>query len=377
MMGEVAFPAIHPVAPPPVDAVAVQRAAELLGKAERPLIVVGSGALDASAEVRAVAELLSAPVSSFRRGRGVMPCSHPLAVSFTEGHRFWQHADAVLAVGTRLYWQQSGWGVDAGLPVVRIDIDPAEPARFRHPTCSLVGDAATVLRALAAALPAHNHPRDRTAEIAAVRAWFDGRIARLGPQLGFLRAIRAALPADGILVEDVTQIGFAGRLAFPVEAPRLYLSGGYQDNLGWGFGIALGAQAAMPGRRVVLAAGDGGFLYQAQEFATAMHHRLPVVAVVFDDGAFGNVRRIQKEQYGNRLIASDLTNPDFVKFAESFGAGAYRALTPDALEAALHDAFAAGKPALVHVPVGEMPSPWDMILMPRVRGEPSPRPNMP
>ncbi len=376
-VGEVAFPPPSRSAPPPVDAAAVARAAELLGRAERPLIVVGSGAQDAAAEVRTVAEALSAPVVSFRRGRGVMPSSHPLAASFTEGHRYWQTADAVLAVGTRLYWPQSGWGVDAALPIVRLDIDPVEPARFRHPAQALVGDAATLLRALAAALPPHNRARDRAAEIAAVRDWFAGRIGRLQPQLGFLGAIRAALPADGVLVEDVTQIGFAGRLAFPVEQPRLYLSGGYQDNLGWGFGVALGAQAALPGRRVVLAAGDGGFMYQAQEFATAMRHNLPVVAVVFDDGAFGNVRRIQKEQYGNRLIASDLTNPDFVKFAESFGAGAYRATSPAALEAALHAAFAAGKPALVHVPVGEMPSPWDMILLPRVRGEPSPRPNLP
>ncbi len=376
-VAEVAFPPIVPAPLPPADMVAVQRAAKLLGEAERPLIVIGSGVLDAAPELRAVAELLQAPVTSFRRGRGVLPTSHPLAASFTEGHRHWQTADAVLAVGTRLYWQQSGWGVDATLPVVRIDIDPAEPARFRHPEHALIGDAAVLLRALLTELPPHNRPRDRAAEIAEVRSWFEGRIARLGPQMGFLSAIRAALPVDGIFVEDVTQLGFAGRLAFPVEAPRLYLSGGYQDNLGWGFGVALGAQAALPDRRVVLVAGDGGFMYQAQEFATAMRHGLPVVAVVFDDGAFGNVRRIQKEQYGNRLIASDLTNPDFVKFAESFGAGAYRATTPEALEQALRDAFAAGKPALVHVPVGEMPSPWDMILLPRVRGEPSPRPNMP
>jgi len=376
-VAEVAFDPIVPPAPPPVDAQAVARAAALLGRAERPVIVVGSGAQDAAAELRAVAEALQAPVISFRRGRGILPTAHPLAVSFTEGHRHWQTADAVLAVGTRLYWPQSAWGVDASLPVVRLDIDPAEPARFRHPAIALVGDAAPVLRALHAALPPHNHPRDRAAEIAAARAWFDERIARLEPQLGFLRAIRAALPADGIFVEDVTQIGFAGRLAFPVAAPRLYLSGGYQDNLGWGFGVALGAQAALPDRCVLLAAGDGGFLYQAQEFATAMRHGLPVVAVVFDDGAFGNVRRIQKEHYGNRLIASDLTNPDFVKFAESFGAGAYRATTPEALEDALRTAFAARKPALVHVPVGEMPSPWDLILLPRVRGEPSPRPNLP
>jgi acetolactate synthase-1/2/3 large subunit len=186
--------------------------------------------------------------------------------------------------------------------------------------------------------------------------------------MSFLHAIRAALPADGIYVEEVTQVGFASRLAFPVTTPRTFLSPGYQDTLGWGYGTALGAQAAAPGRKVVLATGDGGFGYQAAELATAMHHRLPVVVVVFDDGAFGNVRRIQKEGYGNRLIACDLTNPDFVKFAESFGMAAFRAETPDRLEVALRDAFNLNAPALVHVKVGELPSAWDMILLPRVRG---------
>jgi acetolactate synthase I/II/III large subunit len=201
-----------------------------------------------------------------------------------------------------------------------------------------------------------------------VRAAFADRLARQEPVMGFLRAIRAALPDDGIYVEEVTQVGFGSRLAFPVAAPRTFLSPGYQDTLGWGYGTALGAQAASPGRKVVLATGDGGFMYQAAELATAMHHNLPVVVVVFDDGAFGNVRRIQEQQYGNRLIACDLTNPDFVKFAESFGMAAFRATTPDALETALRQAFALNAPALVHVPIGAMPSPWDMILLPRVRG---------
>ena len=161
-----------------------------------------------------------------------------------------------------------------------------------------------------------------------MRAAFAERLARQEPPMGFLRAIRAALPDDGIYVEEVTQVGFASRLAFPVHAPRTFLSPGYQDTLGWGYGTALGAQAAAPGRKVVLATGDGGFMFQAAELATAMRHRLPVVVVVFDDGAFGNVRRIQEQQYGNRLIACDLTNPDFVKFAESFGMAAFRATTP-------------------------------------------------
>jgi acetolactate synthase-1/2/3 large subunit len=116
--------------------------------------------------------------------------------------------------------------------------------------------------------------------------------------------------------------------------------------------------------------GDGGFLFTATEMATAMRHRIPLVTVLFNDGAFGNVRRIQQERYGNRLIASDLTNPDFVKFAESFGAAAVRTSTPDALRSALKAAFARRDgPTLIEVPVGALPSPWEFIVMGRVRGQ--------
>ena len=130
------------------------------------------------------------------------------------------------------------------------------------------------------------------------------RLAKLAPQLAFLDAIRAELPEDGIYVDEVTQIGFAARLAFPVYKPRTFLSPGYQDNLGWGYATALGAQHARPDVPVLSINGDGGFLYTGNELATAMRHRIPLVAVVFADGAFGNVRRIQQEHFGNRLIAS-------------------------------------------------------------------------
>jgi len=363
-------------APPCADASAVRAAAGILARAKRPLIVVGGGALGAGPEVRAVAERLHAPVASFRRGRGVIPTSHELAVSLTESHALWKTADAILAIGTRLYWQQGNWGVDDDLPIIRLDIDPEAINRLRHPACALLGDAAVTLRALAAELEGQPAMWRPNPDLPAVRAAFAERLTRHEPPMGFLRAIRAALPVDGIFVEDVTQIGFASRLAFPVHSPRTYLSPGYQDALGWGYGTALGAQAAAPERKVVLATGDGGFMFQAAELATAVRHRLPVVAVVFDDGAFGNVRRIQAQQYGNRLIASDLINPDFVKYAESFGMAAFRATPPDGLEDALRKAFALNAPALVHVPVGEMPSPWDMILLPRVRG-PAGRPPLP
>ncbi|HEY2613110.1 MAG TPA: thiamine pyrophosphate-dependent enzyme, partial [Reyranella sp.] len=309
-----------PLPPESIDDEAITAAAKILGAAERPIIVVGGGALDAGAEVIKLAELLEAPVSSYRRGRGVVPSSHRLAVDMPVGHRLWKDADAVLAIGTRFFIQNGNWGIDRNLRVVRLDIDPDEHDRYAKPDVALVGDAAPQLRALIAALARHNRPRhSRAQELKGHRAWFAERLSRLEPQMSFLRAIRAALPEDGIFVDEVSQIGFASRVALPIEKPRTFLSPGYQDNLGWGFGTALGAKAAMPDRKVLAIAGDGGFLYQMGELATAARHNLAVVVVVFDNGAFGNVKRIQQERYGNRLIASDLQNPDFSKLADSFG----------------------------------------------------------
>jgi acetolactate synthase I/II/III large subunit len=184
-----------------------------------------------------------------------------------------------------------------------------------------------------------------------------------------LEAIRAELPEEGIFVDEVTQMGFAARLLLPVYKPRTFLSPGYQDNLGWGYATALGAQHARADVPVLSIAGDGGFLFTSNELATAMRHRIPLTVVVFDDGAFGNVRRTQEEQFGNRLIASDLANPDFVRYAQSFGAEAERARDPQELRAALKRAFKRRDgPSLIEVPVGQMPSPWEFIHMPRVRG---------
>jgi len=351
-----------------IDEEAIAAAAKILGTAERPIIVVGGGAIDASAEVIQLAEMLEAPVSSYRRGRGVIPSSHRLAVDMPVGHRLWKDADAVLAVGTRFFIQNGSWGIDQNLKVVRLDIDPDEPERYAKPDVALIGDAAPQLRALIAALAKHNRPRpSRAQELNDHRAWLSERLSRLEPQVSFLKAIRAALPEDGIFVDEVSQIGFASRVALPIEQPRTFLSPGYQDNLGWGFGTALGAKAAMPDRKVLAIAGDGGFMYQVGELATAVRHNLAVVVVVFDNGGFGNVKRIQQERYGNRLIASDLANPDFVKLADSFGVASFKALDAPQLEACLKKAFALNAPALIWVPHGDVPSPWDMIMMPRVR----------
>ncbi|WP_431285490.1 thiamine pyrophosphate-dependent enzyme [Humitalea sp. 24SJ18S-53] len=365
--GAVADGAALPVRHAPIDDDAVLAAAIILGAAKRPLIVLGGGALDAGPEIVALAEMLEAPTVAYRRGQGAMPGTHRLFVPLPIAHRLWAEADVVLAIGTRLHMQQSMWGTDADLKVIRIDIDPEEPDRFRRADATLLGDAAEQCRALLTRLPAQNAAR-QPCDLSGHRGWLAQRLQGFEPQVGFLKAIRAALPEDGIFVDEVTQIGFASRLVFPVHKPRTYLSPGYQDNLGWGLGAALGAQAAMPGTPVLAIAGDGGFLYQIGELATAVQHKLRVVVVLFDNAMFGNVKRIQQERYGNRIISADLVNPDFGKLADAFGIATWRATTPDALQRAITEAFTQGGPALIHVPCGEMPSPWDMILMPKVRG---------
>jgi acetolactate synthase-1/2/3 large subunit len=130
----------------------------------------------------------------------------------------------------------------------------------------------------------------------------------------------------------------------------------------------LGAKVACPDRPVVAVCGDGGFMYNVQELATAVQHGINAVAVVFDDGAYGNVRRMQRALYGNRIIASDLRNPDFVQLASSFGMAAQQVTGPDHLAEALAAALARDEPALLTVKVGELPDPWHHIMLPKVRG---------
>ncbi len=372
--GKSASVSLQPPLPAPaakLDTDAIRRAAKRLGAAKRPMILCGGGAQDAGEEVTALSAMLQAPVLGYRRGRGVLDSRDPLSVTLPLGRDLWGEADVVLAVGTRLLTQFRQWGVDRELTIIRIDADAEEHNRQHRPTIALTGDAKPILRRLLAELPKHNTKRaSRQEEMRERQAAWRKRLEKLAPQIAFLEAIRAELPEDGLFVDEVTQVGFAARLAFPVYKPRTFLSPGYQDNLGWGFATALGAQDARRDVPVVAISGDGGFMFTANELATAMRHRIPLVSVVFNDGAFGNVRRIQQENFGNRVIGSDLANPDFVGFARSFGVEAVRANGPEDLRAALRRGFAhRDGPTVVEVPVGAMPSPWEFIQMGRIRGK--------
>ncbi|HEV2098973.1 MAG TPA: thiamine pyrophosphate-dependent enzyme [Stellaceae bacterium] len=368
---EIALPAAE--AAPPItepDPDLIDKAAALLAAAKKPILFVGSGAVDAGEEVLAVAEMLQMPVVSFSGGKGILSDRHYLAQSALAGHELWREADVVLAVGTRLHQPQLRWGFDRDLKLVRIDIDPVEITRYFRPALGIVADAKAALAALHTALGRHApKPVSRRDELEALKSATLAKLdERLGPQCEYLRAIRAELPDDGIYVEDLTQIGYVGRMAFPVYHPRTYIHSGYQGTLGFGFATALGAKVGRPDRPVVSVSGDGGFMFNVQELSTAVRHGIDIVAIVFADGAYGNVRRMQKEDYGNRLIGVDLQNPHFPKMAESFGAAGVRTTTPDGLRRELAAALKRRGTTLIEVAVGEMPDPWKVLIPPRIRG---------
>jgi len=353
---------------PPIDEDAIEAAAKLLGKAKRPVIFAGGGAQDASVEVRALAEMLQAPVIAYRTGLGVLDDRHVLSHRIPTGYHLWKDADVVLGIGTRLQ-QQLDWGVDDALKIVHLDIDPSRLARIRKPDVGIVADAKQGLTALISRLARHTARReDRTADMQALKAAFADEVSALAPQKAWIDAIRAEVPDDGIIVEELTQISYASRLLYPVYKPRTYLSTGYQGTLGWGLPTALGAKVAMPGRVVVSISGDGGFMFGVQELATAVQHGIAVVALVFTDNAYGNVRRIQQDNYGGRVVASDLANPDFVKLGESFGLRSTRATDPRSLRAEMAAAIKSNAPSLIEIPVGTFPDPWRYFVRPKLRG---------
>jgi acetolactate synthase-1/2/3 large subunit len=348
---------------PSVDQDAVHRAADMLIEAQSPLIFVGGGARAVGAELERLAVRLQAPVVSHLQGRGIIDSRHPLSIGYTEASRLWPNVDVILAVGTRFHLPRRLWGLRPGQRVIRVDADPVRFRQGEWPDIAIAGDARGVLARLLERLEREGRPaRSREEEIHALKERTRQEFERsLGPQMEYVRCLRAALPEEAILVADYTQVGYVATATFEVGAPRRLITPGYQGTLGFGFATALGAKVACPGQPVVALSGDGGFLFTAMELATAVQHGIAVVCVVFSDGAYGNVKRAQERQYGGRVIASELRNPDFVRFVESFGAASRRAASPVALAEALAWAVDQRVATVIDVPVAAMPDPWDLL----------------
>ncbi|MBL7494958.1 thiamine pyrophosphate-binding protein [Frankia sp. CNm7] len=337
----------------------VDKAAELLASATAPLVVGGAGVVlaDATDAFTAVAEWLQAAVVNTREGKGCIDERHPLFVGTAWVNRRLrpaiERADVVLAVGTRCH----GLNLRPDQVLVHLDVDPDEFGKHGNPAVAVEGDARLSLEALLAALDARGAARPpRGDDLAEARSTIDAGLRAVGPQYEMVTALRDAIPEDGVLAVGTTTVGYMCHLAYRAYAPRTYITSSYMGTLGYCFPTALGAKVGRPDLPVVSVNGDGGFMFCAAELATAVQYGINVVTVVFNDSAYGNTNRDQLENFGGRVIGTELANPDFVKFAESFGAVGVRVTTTDALRGAVADGLADNRPVVIEMPMERLPS---------------------
>ncbi|MAT96089.1 MAG: acetolactate synthase [Anaerolineaceae bacterium] len=357
-----------PVTHPQPDPDLIEKAAKTLGQAKRPLIFVGSGAQSVSAAVRELATMLEAPVVGYRTGMGIMDGRHYLSVHLPPAHELWKTTDAVLLIGSHAREPLKGWGVDDEMTLIKIDIDPATHELFHKPDIAITARAEETLPLLLERTAAHNRQRaSREEELLALKADWEKQTSYLEPQKSYLNVIREELGEDGIFVDELTQVGFVSRIVYTVYQPRTYISTGYMGTLGYGFPTGLGVKVAKPDVPVISVAGDGGFMFGVQELATAVQHRIGLITIIFNNNQYGNVQQMQKNLYGNRVIASDLHNPDFVRLAESFGAQGLKATNPTELRHAIQQGTQTDLPTIIEVPVGDMPSVDRFRKLPKVR----------
>ncbi|WP_213771323.1 thiamine pyrophosphate-dependent enzyme [Bradyrhizobium sp. dw_78] len=354
------FPAPRP------DPDRIKAAATLIVASKTPMIFVGSGAIAARDEILELAELIDAPVVAFRSGRGIVSNAHELGLTMAAAYRLWPHTDLMIGIGTRMELPATfRWPFRPdGLKSVRIDIDPSEMRRLTVDV-PVVADAQAGTRELLAAVRKQGYTKTsgRRAAIREATAAALSEIQSIQPQIAYLNILREVLPANAIVTDEMSQVGFTSWYGFPVYEPRSFITSGYQGTLGSGFPTALGAKVAHPDRPVVAITGDGGFMFGVQELATAVQFNIGVVTLVFNNNAYGNVRRDQIERFDGRVVASDLVNPDFVRLAESFGVKAWRVTSPDHFRSSLEKALAHGGPALIaiEVPADSEASPWKFI----------------
>jgi acetolactate synthase I/II/III large subunit len=355
-----AFPAPLP------DSGRVKSAAALIAASKTPMIFVGSGAIHAREEVLELAEMIDAPVVAFRSGRGIVSNAHELGLTMAAAYRLWPKTDLMIGIGTRMeLTTMTRWPFRPdGLKSIRIDIDPIEMRRVTS-DISIIADARAGTNELLAAVRKAGYKKSsgRRGVIHEASAAAAQEIQKVQPQMAYLNVLREVLPDNAIVTDELSQVGFASWYGFPVYEPRTFISSGYQGTLGSGFPTALGAKVANPDRPVVAITGDGGFMFGVQELATAVQFNIAVVTLVFNNNAYGNVRRDQRERFEGRVVASDLVNPDFVKLAESFGVGAARVTSPELFRPALEKALAHGGPYLIdiEVPKDSETTPWTFI----------------
>ncbi|MFC4948966.1 5-guanidino-2-oxopentanoate decarboxylase [Pseudonocardia sp. GCM10023141] len=340
---------------PAPDPVAAARAAAQLARAQRPLIIAGGGAVDAATEVAALAEAIGAPVATSVNGKGVLDEGHPLSVGAAMRLRALQDAaaasDALLVVGSELGDADLWDGRIGGQAVIRVDVEAGQLHKNCRADVTLLADAAEALWAVLTALPT-DRPRATTgsARAAELRAACRAEARHdAGPYEAVNAAVRAALPADGVLTGDSSQVTYFGSVHFfDVPAPRRFCYTPGYATLGYGLPAGIGASLARPGSPVATLLGDGAFMFSVQELATAVELRLPLPIVVVDNGGYREIRD-QEHSRGIAPVGVDLHVPDLALLATAFGAHGTRTTDTAAIGELVHDALGADRPTVIHL----------------------------
>ena len=344
----------------------LREAARIIAKSRRPLIYAGGGVARSDAEESLVrlAEATNIPVVTSSGGKGTISDDHPLSYGSCfspRGERqemnqlfeVMESADVVIGIGARF---SLGNPAGESSPLININIDDFELTRVQANTVPLHGDARATIEAMLPHL-AEAGAGDRPSPVEAVSAarrliaYYD--IQTKEPQYPVLELMRKGIPEDAFIAWDITQFGFYARTHWQVNHPKTFIDSGYSFNLGYSYPTALGAKVACPDRPVLCVVGDGGFMYNSSELSTAVKYGINVVAVIFRNDSYGNPARDLEDVFGG-TYETDLRNPDFVEFAESFGAVGMRAKDPSDLETLIPLALEREAPVLIDAPFGDM-----------------------
>ncbi len=343
------------------DESSVEKAAAVAARAEQPVIIAGGGALDHGEALRRLAEKLGAAVILTIAGKGAIAEDHPLncgaCLLSPVTHEFVENADLVIAVGTELsetdIWKESDFLELTGR-LIRIDVDPGNLSRDYVPDAALLGDAGLAMVMLTEALP-DGGPKPGFAG--------SGTVAKLRRRLkesllerpraakftSVLDALRKAIPEDGWLVTDATQIAYFANEYWPTSHPRSYTHPNGYCTLGSAMPSAIGAKLGSPARNGVALAGDAGFLFSATELATAVDEGVSLPVVIWNNDGLGQIRDDMLEDDITPTGVTPGRNPDFMALARAFGAHAVRPESLEGLTGAIREAFDAGGPTLIEV----------------------------
>jgi acetolactate synthase-1/2/3 large subunit len=366
--------AARPDRSPPIAHDDLKRAAELINSARRPMLLVGAGviAAEASTDLLRLMDKASIPAASTLLGLGAVPNDHPLFVGMVGMHAarytnfVLEECDLLIGIGIRFDDRATGKAAEfcPNAKILHVDIDPSELGKIKHPTLGIPSDAGAFIRAITPVVES-NASRDWIGHIAMLRSRYPlmtpGASDLLRPY-GIIRCAAELLPRDAIVATDVGQHQMWVAQTYPFSSPRQLLTSGGLGTMGFGLPAAIGAALAMPDRTVVCFSGDGSFLMNIQELATAAEENVNLKIILLNNEGLGLVRQQQQLFYGERFHASEFhAKTDFVAIARGFNVAAVDLGRVEDQIASLAQAFSEPGPCLIHVPIAAEENVYPMV----------------